>query len=440
MRTSITNPKVPFLKYEIREVVDVVQRLKEIDPEFRFIGENIGDPIPKGWNVPDFLKELIIEEIKKPNDAAFGYAHSRGNPDVRKWVAQYSRRFSPSSTLDYENVLFTNGLGAAIASMYHMVPPGARILQPTPTYPSHASMESFAAGSDPILYRLNPLNDWQPDFDHMESQIKNHPRIAGLLIINPNNPTGSVYSKETLERIVKLAEKYQLMIISDEVYFQMVYNGHHHVQITELAHNRVPLIVMRGMSKDVPWPGGRCGWLEFHNVNLDQDYKNYVDGIKKRVLLEVCSVHLPQAILSRFYDHPKFPEWNRSYNAGLEKNGNYIYEVLKATKGLRVNQTNGAFYMMPLFEEGSLNDRQTLPIKNANAKKYIEQEVAKPGTALDKRFAYYLLAATGICVVPASGFYCPYPGFRLTTLDRDEKRRIETYAHLSSAVREYLNS
>ena len=96
--------------------------------------------------------------------------------------------------------------------------------------------------------------------------------------------------------------------------------------------------------------------------------------------------------------------------------------------------------MVPLFEEGLLNDRQTLPIENEAAREYIEKEVAREGMPLDQRFAYYLLAKTGICVVPATGFFSPYYGFRLTTLDRDEVRRADTYKRLSEAVEEYLGS
>lgn len=429
-----------LLRYGIREIVDVAQKIGEVDNEFKFVGENIGDPIPKGWMVPKFVKEIIVEEIQKPGDAVFGYSHSRGNPTTRKWVVEYAKRYSPSSTLDYEYVLFASGLGAGIAAMYNMLPEGARIIQPTPSYPTHGSMESFNAKAEPIVYNLDPNNNWQPDLGHLEAQIKANPTVTGILVINPNNPTGAVYSKETLEAIVSLAEKYSLMIISDEVYFRMVYNGYKYEQITELAQGRVPLIVMRGLSKDVPWPGGRCGWLEFHNVDLDPDFKEYAESVKKRILMEVCSVTLPQVVLPKIYDHPEFDGWNKAYNAELEKNGNYIAEVLGNTKGMKVNRTNGAFYMMPLFEEGVLNEKQVLPVKNDAARAYIEKEVSKPGFPLDKRFAYYLLANTGICVVPASGFFSPFHGFRLTTLDRDEVRRKDTYARLSNAVQEYIKS
>ncbi|HLG25804.1 MAG TPA: aminotransferase class I/II-fold pyridoxal phosphate-dependent enzyme, partial [Candidatus Gracilibacteria bacterium] len=285
MRNKLANPDVKLMKYGIREIVDVAQKLGEIDPKFNFVSENIGDPIPKGWTVPPFLKKLIVDEVQKPGDKVFGYSHSRGLPATRKWVVEYAKRYSPSSTLDYEFVLFASGLGAAISAAYHMLPKGARVLQPTPSYPTHASMESFSAGAEPITYKLDPDKEWQPDLAHMEEQIKTHPEVTAILIINPNNPTGAVYSRETLESIVKLAEQYGLMIISDEVYFRMVYNGHKFEQITEIAQGRVPLMVMRGLSKDVPWPGGRCGWIEFHNVELDPDFRAYAEAVKKRILM-----------------------------------------------------------------------------------------------------------------------------------------------------------
>ncbi|MBU1954292.1 aminotransferase class I/II-fold pyridoxal phosphate-dependent enzyme, partial [Patescibacteria group bacterium] len=208
----------------------------------------------------------------------------------------------------------------------------------------------------------------------------------------------------------------------------------------EIAQGRVPLAVLRGISKDVPWPGGRCGWIEFHGADLDPDYKSYAEAVKKRILMEVCSVSLPQFILSKIYDHPDYQNWITNTNKELETNGNYIAEVLGNTPGMQVNRTNGAFYMMPLFEKNSLNENQKLHIENEQVRKFIESEVNKPGFPLDKRFTYYLLAATGICVVPATGFFSPYYGFRLTTLDRDGERRKKTYATLSQAITSYLQS
>jgi alanine-synthesizing transaminase len=440
MRIPVAHPNVPLLKYAIREIVDVMQKLHEIDPTYHFVRENIGDPIAKGWPVPMFLKEILLEEIYRKGDAVFGYCHSRGIPEVRKWIVQYAKRFSPSSTLDYEYVLLTNGLGAAISSLYHMLKPGTRVLQPAPSYPSHSSMESFAAGADPIFYNLDPKRGWQPDLNHMESQIKRHPQIAGILVINPNNPTGAVYGKDVLAEILRLAEKYQLMIISDEIYFRMVYHGLKHDQLTEMGVGRVPLILMRGTSKDVPWPGARSGWIEFHNVELDRDYRDYSEAVKKRVLLEVCATSLPQTVIPKIYDHPDYPSWIQTYSDGLAKNIDLIAEILGPTKGLKTNRPDGAFYMMPTFEEGALNSKQTLPIQNPEARAFVEAQVSSEEMPLDKRFAYYLLAATGICVVPSSGFCSPHPGFRITTLERDEVILKDTYTRLAHAITDYLKS
>jgi alanine-synthesizing transaminase len=440
MRNSLANPDASYLKYQIREVVDVAQKLKEMDPNFKFVGENIGDPITKAWTVPPFLKDAIISEVNKPGDAVFGYAHSRGNPEVRKWVVSHVSKLAPSSKLNYEDVLFSSGLGAAISVLYQMMPQSARVIQPAPAYPAHTSMEAFASKADPIVYNLDPKNQWQPDLAHLESQIQEHPEIAAILVINPNNPTGAVLDEPTVRAIVNLAEKYNLMIISDEVYFRMVYNGHHHTHIIEIADGKVPLIVMRGLSKDLPWPGGRSGWLEFHNADLDPDFRTYAEVVKQRILMEVCSTSLPQFIIPKVYDHPDYQTWLENNNKELEKNGNYIADVLNNTKGMTANRTNGAFYMVPLFDDGVLNNSQSLPIEHEATRVFIESEVNKPNLSLDQRFTYYLLAATGICVVPASGFYSRHYGFRLTTLDRDDERRKDTYGRLSKAVEQYIAS
>lgn len=437
MRVKIFNPKTALLKYGIREVVELAQKLGEADPGFKFIGENIGDPVAKSWNVPQFIRRILAEIVQK-NNAIYGYTHSRGTLKSRQWVAEYSRRLAPASTLNAEQVFFTNGLGAAISLFYRTLRPGARILQPHPGYPAHISNESFAAGAPSLGYRADPEKGWAPDLAHLESQLKKHRNLAGILMINPNNPTGAVYSREILEQVIRLAERHHLMIISDEVYFRMVFNNTNYVHITELAAGRVPLIVMRGMSKDIPWPGGRCGWLEFHNLDLDREYRMFFESMKKPLMLEVCAASLPQAAAPLIYESADYARWLKTYTGELEKISNEIAAILGAVPGLKARPIQGAFYLMALFEKGVLNSRQSLPIRNSRAAGIIRAETAKPDFPLDKRFAYYLLAATGICVVPASDFSSPYPGFRVTTLERDPARREKTYRALARAIREYL--
>lgn len=440
MKTSLTHPHLDRLTYQIREIVEVGKTTERLNPGMQIVWENIGDPIAKGWQVPLFLKTLLKEVIDEPGDRVFGYAHSRGLPEVREWVAEQSRTLAPSTAIDAEYVLFTSGLGSAIASLYEMLPQDARVLLPSPTYPTHASFESFHAGRDTLLYQLDPDNGWQPDIASIEAMLEAHDEIRAILIINPNNPTGAVYTEESLRAIVALAKKYNLILISDEVYFRMVYGEHAFVQIAELVGGRVPLILMRGLSKDIPWPGGRCGWLEFHNVAVDADYRAYADAVKQRVTLEVCSTRMPQQILPALYEHSDFPAWIDEYNAGLAQNAIAIADILRTSPYLRVNETTGAFYMMPLFVHGALKPGQTLPIENDAVRAFVEEKVSVPDMPLDQRFVYYLLGATGICVVPASGFYSARPGFRLTTLERDFAKRDATYQHIVEAVAAYVES
>lgn len=437
---NFVNKNTSLLVYGIREVVEVAHKIKALDPQLDLVWENIGDPVAKGWPVPPFLKQIIAEEVARPDNRSFAYTHSRGNPETRAWAAALSKKLCPSTKLTADDILFTNGLGSAIAMVYQMLSRGGRILQPSPTYPTHASFESFSEGSAPIFYQLDPNNNWQPDIADIEEQIKTHPDVVGITVINPNNPTGVVYAKEFLEQIVALAEKYHLMIISDEIYFRMVFPGYKHVHMAELAHGRVPLVVMRGLSKDLPWPGGRCGWLEFHNTELSAGFKAYTEALKQRILLEVCAGALPQLVLPKVYDHPDFPAWNENYSKELKVVAEDIANTLRTVPELQVNTTQGAFYMVPTFKAEVLNNKQTLPIKNPAVKEYIEKLVATPNLPLDKRFTYYILAATGIVCVPASDFFSRHHGFRITTLERDPAKRKSTYALFTSAIRAYLDS
>lgn len=440
MRKNLYNPVAEFMRYGIREIVDLAQKIQELEPGLRVIGENIGDPVAKGWNPPPFLRQMLAEMNNSDDRGIFAYSHSRGRIQAREWIVGESLKAAPHSALNVENVLFTNGLGAAISCVYHMIAPGSRIIQPLPAYPAHISMERFSAGAESIGYALDPEKNWQPDIADLESKIEQHPEIAGILVINPNNPTGSVYDAETLENIVSVAERHNLMIISDEVYFRMVFNGAKFTNITELAAGRVPVVVLRGLSKDVPWPGARCGWIELHNTDIDPEFKAYSESLKKRVMMEVCSTTLPQYIVSRIYDHPDYPAWLAGINRDLEKNSNTIADILSNTPGLRINRIQGAFYLMPVFEPGVLNERQTLPVKNEKVREFIENEVSSKRIALDKRFAYYLLAATGICVVPATDFECAWPGFRVTALERDPVQLKQTYETLSDSIKKYITS
>ncbi|RUM36516.1 MAG: aminotransferase, partial [Desulfobulbus sp.] len=262
----------------------------------------------------------------------------------------------------------------------------------------------------------------------------------GILIINPDNPTGAVYPEHILRDIVKIAEKNDLFIICDEVYQNMVYNGTKSVPLATIIGDKVPAISMRGVSKEMPWPGGRCGWIEVYNGHNDPMFEKYINSILNAKMVEVCSTTLPQLVLPQIKSHPKYQDYLHERIARYEKYSNIAYDILKDVKGVLVNRTNGAFYMSAAFEQGLLNNKQSLPIQNDEVRKTVEAMVSGPGVSPDKRFVYYLLGSTGVCVVPLSSFATSLQGFRITLLERNEQEFIKIFTTIAAAVKEYISS
>lgn len=206
--------------------------------------------------------------------------------------------------------------------------------------------------------------------------------------------------------MIEIAREYDLFIIADEIYQNIVYNGQSTRPISDLVGD-VPAISMKGISKEAPWPGSRCGWIEVYNADKDPVFARYIQSIVDSKMVEVCSTTLPQKAVPLILSHPEYSNWLDVRRLRYEKFSNIAYDILKDVPGLEVNRTNGAFYMSVVFERNRLNDRMSLPIEIPEVKELVERLVAAPGTALDKRFVYYLLASTGICVVPISSFSTP---------------------------------
>jgi aspartate/methionine/tyrosine aminotransferase len=157
-------------------------------------------------------------------------------------------------------------------------------------------------------------------------------------------------------------------------------------------------------------------------------------------MLEVCSTTLPQVVMPRVITHPGYQDYLDQRIRRYEKLSNIAYDALKNLDGVQVNRTNGAFYMSLVFNQGRLNNKQTLPIENKEVRTFVESLVNKPGVSLDKRFVYYLLGATGVCVVPLSSFATELQGFRATLLETDEDRFGKIIDIIVEAIKKYLAS
>ena len=421
------------LTYEIRNIVLIAKKLQEFGVKINW--ENIGDPVQKGEKIPDWMKEVLIDILK--DDASYAYSPTKGIDSTRAFIAE---RVNARGKIQItpEDVIFFNGLGDAIARAYSSIQVDARMIMPEPTYSTHFMAEVLHASFPSNTYRMNPYNNWHPDLRELEQKVKSHKAIVGILIINPDNPTGFVYPLEALQNVVRIARENDLFVISDETYINIIYNGKTTVPIGDIIGD-VPAIAMKSISKEAPWPGARCGWMEVYNADKDPIFARFINTILHQKMSEVCSTTLPQMAIPRIMQHPEYKNYLRQRTDHYEKLSAIAYGILKDVPFLIANKTNGAFYNTVIFNESVLNERQYLPIEQPEIKKYVE-DLTKGTIEYDKRFVYYLLAATGICVVPLTSFFSPLLGFRMTLLDKDVDEFEYVVKTIAAKITEYINS
>ncbi|MEK6196663.1 MAG: pyridoxal phosphate-dependent aminotransferase [Desulfobacterales bacterium] len=434
MRTDIVHIGAGELTYEIRNIVAVGEKLQELG--MKTYWENIGDPVAKGEHIPKWMKDIVSETAQ--DDVTYGYSPTKGVLATRKFIAEQTNKRGKVQ-IGPEDIIFFNGLGDAIGKVFGFLKRTARVVVPTPSYTTHSSAEAAHAGDRPVAYKLDPHNHWYPDLDDLEKRIKYNPAVAGILIINPDNPTGAVYPVEIIKGMVQLAKKYDLFVVCDEIYINIIYNGQTTLPLSDLIED-VPAIVMRGISKEMPWPGSRCGWIEVYNGHKDPMFEKYIQSILDAKMLEVCSTTLPQVVMPRVVTHPQYQDYLAQRIQRYERLSNVAYDCLKNVDGVLINRTNGAFYMSVVFDDGVLHNRQTLPIENPEVKAHVESLVNKPGVSLDKRFVYYLLGATGVCVVPLSSFATTLQGFRSTLLETNEEQFSKIFNNIADSIKIYLSS
>ncbi|UXP33976.1 pyridoxal phosphate-dependent aminotransferase [Reichenbachiella agarivorans] len=433
MRQVLLHEGSRQLDYEIRDIVKKAEALQSHGQ--KIFWENIGDPILKHAVVPAWIKEILTELVNE--NATYGYCHSKGVLETRQYVAQKNNaRGGVQITAD--DVLFFNGLGDAIGKLYQFLNPYSRVIGPSPAYSTHSALEAAHSNKEPLTYNLDPENFWYPDLADLRLKVKYNPNIVGILIINPDNPTGMVYPVEILEQIVQIAKEFNLFLISDEIYTNIIYNGVTTKSLSEVLGD-VPGIAMKGISKDTPWPGSRCGWMEFYNRKADPQFDAYCSTLENAKMVEVCSTTLPQKALPRIQEHPKFKEYLAERRQEIADRSEIISKLLSGIPYITFNKTNGAFYNTIVFKDGAINDKQSLKIADAKIKQLAEEWVEKVD-APDKRFVYYLLAAKGVCVVPLSSFQSELRGFRITLLEENKEVLQETFGKIADAINEFCTS
>lgn len=426
MRQNLLRADSALLSYPIREVVAIGKQLEKLGG-FSMIWENIGDPVSAGEAVPSWMHDVVQAQVA--TDQSFAYTETRGAMAAREYVLEH---FSDKKKCTVDDILFFNGLGEAINKVMNNLPKETRVLMPSPTYPSHATAESMHAGCSFISYSLDPDNDWEPDVDEIENKVKYNDNVVAILVINPNNPTGSVYKRETLEKIVAIAKKYQCFLIFDEIYHHMTFDGVKSTLLHEIIED-VPGISMKGISKDIPWPGSRCGWIEVYNADKDKNFKGFIEIILLTKMLEVCSTTLPQIVLPLLYEHPEYNAYLESRIQKYQQRADQAAAFFANIPQVRVNKPKGVFYLVVELLDCP---KSKLDSVNKEVRLFLD-DLENEQTVADFQFAYELMGEEGVCVVPLSGFGSSIQGFRMTLLQEDDTVFTDTLERIGRAIKAY---
>ena len=431
MRRDIVSIGAGQLRYEIREIVQTAHLFRELGVEIAW--ENIGDPVQKGELIESWIMDIVAGLTRE--NRSYGYTDSAGNNETRAFLAAMASRRC-NSTIGEDDILFFNGLGDAVSTTFSNLRREARVLGPSPAYSTLSSAEAAHSGYDHLTYTLDPKNNWQPNVEDIRLKVRYNDSIAGILIINPDNPTGAVYPGETLQEIVDICREYDLFVLCDETYANIVYPGRETAALSEVIGD-VPGLAMRSISKEVPWPGARCGWIEVYNQEKDEIFRCYITSLLDSKRLEVCSTTLPQLAIPRIFSHPEYPGHLKRRAAMFARRAHEAVKILSTVPNITVVKPGGAFYLTVVFdvrlpEVGPLPDVGDRII--AEKLKKLTTDVAP-----DKRFVYWLLASTGICSVPLSGFCSNSQGFRTTLLENNDEKRRFIYESLARAINIYVN-
>ncbi len=328
--------RVSGLKYAIR---DVIAPAKEIEAEgHKVIKLNIGDPNRYDFDTPRHVKDAAYQAML---DGKNYYGDSQGDHPVIKSVAARDKRFNGSEADAY---LLTAGASEGVYfSFLSLIGPGDEALVPSPNYPQYMSVSQLSGGKA-VEYLCDEDNMWAPDLDDMRSKITERTKL--LVVINPNNPTGAVYSKGMLKQIIDLAGEHNLPIISDEIYDQLVFGEY--TSLTSLVKD-TPLITLNGISKNHIAPGWRIGYMAFRNCPDIQE-ACMAQG-RVRLCVNEPAAWGFKAALDGPQDHVE------ETKKKLLRRRDYMMKRIAEIDGLSCVEPEAAFYAFPKIE-GVSDDKQ----------------------------------------------------------------------------------
>lgn len=331
--------KLAGVCYDIRgPVLDHANRLEE--EGHRILKLNIGNPAPFGFDAPDEIIADVIHNLR----SAQGYTASKGLFPARKAIMQECQRLAIPD-VDIDDIILGNGVSELIVMANQaLLNDGDEVLIPSPDYPLWTAAVNLSGGK-PVHYVCDEQSDWFPDIEDIRAKIT--PRTRAIVVINPNNPTGAVYSLELLQQIVALAREHQLVIFADEIYSKIVYDDAEFIPLARLAQD-VLCVSFNGLSKSYRLAGFRSGWLIFSgNKHLAQEY---IKGVEMLASMRLCAnVPAMYAVQTALGGYQSINELIRPGGRLLEQR-NIAWQALNDIPGVSCVKPKGAIYMFPRID------------------------------------------------------------------------------------------
>ncbi|WP_051921514.1 pyridoxal phosphate-dependent aminotransferase [Porticoccus hydrocarbonoclasticus] len=372
--------------YDIRgPVLDHANRLEE--EGLRILKLNIGNPAPFGFEAPDEIIHDVIHNLAK----AQGYCHSKGIYSARKAVMQRCQLIGIPN-VDIDDIFLGNGVSELIVmAMQALLNNGDEILVPVPDYPLWTAAVNLAGGKA-VHYLCDEANEWQPDIEDIARKIT--PNTRGIVVINPNNPTGAVYSEAVLQKIVELAREHDLIIYADEIYDRILYDDAVHVPLGSLATD-VLCITFNGLSKAYRLAGFRSGWLVVSGAK--HRARSYIQGIEMLASMRLCAnVPAMYAIQTALGGYQSINDLVAP-EGRLYQQREKAWSLLTRIPGVSCVKPKAAMYLFPKL------DREIYPIED------------------DEQLVLDLLLEERILLVQGTAFNWPDPDhFRIVFLPRED--------------------
>ncbi len=339
MKNIEMSSKLDNVCYDIRG--PILKHAKRMEEEGQKILKlNIGNPAPFGFDAPD---EILVDVIRNLPTSQ-GYCDSKGIYSARKAVVQHYQKLGLRD-LEVEDVYIGNGASELIVmSLQALLNNGDEILIPAPDYPLWTAAASLAGGK-PVHYICDESSDWYPDLDDIKKKIT--PNTRGIVLINPNNPTGAVYSRDFLIQVVEIARQHGLIIFADEIYDKVLYDGATHTSIATLADD-VLMATFNGLSKAYRVCGFRGGWMFL--TGPKHLAKGYVDGLDMLASMRLCAnVPMQHAIQTALGGYQSINELLLPGGRLLEQR-NKAYELITQIPGITCVKPKGAMYLFPKID------------------------------------------------------------------------------------------